>query len=91
MNKIKKYNAVIRVHSNTTGIIKERGFVSIAEAEDEWHFWLIWLMIWISFSALTGSLVTICRILTVNTGSAKEIKKRRSNPSLFFYPATLAY
>ena len=37
-SKIKKYNAVIRIRSNKTGIIKERGFVSIAEADDEWHF-----------------------------------------------------
>ena len=37
-DKIKKYNAVIRIRSNKTGIIKERGFVSIAEADDEWHF-----------------------------------------------------
>ena len=37
-NKIKKYNAVVRIRSNTTGIIKERGFVDIDEAEDEWHF-----------------------------------------------------
>ena len=36
--KIKKYNVVIRIRSNKTGIIKERGFVSIDEAEDEWHF-----------------------------------------------------
>lgn len=37
-SKIKKYNAVIRIRSDKTGIIKERGFVSIAEANDEWHF-----------------------------------------------------
>lgn len=37
-NEIKKYNAVIRIRSDKTGIIKERGFVSIAEADDEWHF-----------------------------------------------------
>lgn len=37
-NKIKKYNAVVRIRSNTTGVIKERGFVDIDEAEDEWHF-----------------------------------------------------
>lgn len=37
-SKIKKYNAVIRIRSDKTGIIKERGFVSIAEADDEWHF-----------------------------------------------------
>ena len=36
--KIKKYNVVIRIRSNKTGIIKERGFVDIDEAEDEWHF-----------------------------------------------------
>lgn len=36
--KIKKYNAVIRVRSNSTQVIKERGFTSIDEAEDEWHF-----------------------------------------------------
>lgn len=37
-NEIKKINAVIRIRSNKTGIIKERGFVDIDEAEDEWHF-----------------------------------------------------
>lgn len=37
-NTKKIYNAVIRIRSNKTGIIKERGFVSIAEADDEWHF-----------------------------------------------------
>lgn len=36
--KIKKYNAVIRIRSNKTGIIKERGFVDIDEAENTWHF-----------------------------------------------------
>ena len=36
--KIKKYNVVIRIRSDKTGIIKERGFVDIDEAEDEWHF-----------------------------------------------------
>ena len=35
---IKKYNVVIRIRSDKTGIIKERGFVDIDEAEDEWHF-----------------------------------------------------
>ena len=34
-NKIKKYNAVIRIHSCTSQIIKERGFVDIDDAEDE--------------------------------------------------------
>lgn len=34
-SKIKKCNAVICIRSNKTGIIKERGFVSIAEADDE--------------------------------------------------------
>lgn len=34
----KKYNAVIRIRSNTTGIIKERGFVDIDEAEDTYWF-----------------------------------------------------
>ena len=33
-SKIKKYNAVVRIRSNTTGVIKERGFVSINEAEN---------------------------------------------------------
>lgn len=33
-NKIKKYNAVVRIRSNTTCIIKERGFESITEAEN---------------------------------------------------------
>lgn len=37
-DKAMRYNAVIRIRSNKTGIIKERGFVSIAEADDEWHF-----------------------------------------------------
>ena len=36
--KIKKYNAVIRVRSNETGIIKERGFVNVSEAYDEGMF-----------------------------------------------------
>lgn len=38
MNEIKKYNAVIRIRSNETGIVKERGFVSVAEAYDEGMF-----------------------------------------------------
>ena len=38
MNKIKKYNAVIRIRSNTTGVIKERGFVDIDEAEHMYCF-----------------------------------------------------
>lgn len=37
-SKVKKYNAVIRIRSNKTGIIKERGFTSIDEAENTWHF-----------------------------------------------------
>lgn len=37
-NEIKKYNAVIRIRSDKTGIIKERGFVSIAEAENTYWF-----------------------------------------------------
>ena len=37
-NEIKMYNVVIRIRSEKTGIIKERGFVDIDEAEDEWHF-----------------------------------------------------
>lgn len=37
-SKIKKYNAVIRIRSDKTGIIKERGFVDIDEAENTWHF-----------------------------------------------------
>ena len=38
MEKIKKYNAVIRIRSDKTGIIKERGFFDIDDAEYEWHF-----------------------------------------------------
>lgn len=37
-NKIKKYNAVVRIRSNTTCIIKERGFESITEAENAYWF-----------------------------------------------------
>lgn len=37
-NKIKKYNAVVRICSNTTCIIKERGFESITEAENAYWF-----------------------------------------------------
>lgn len=36
--KIKKYNAVIRVRSNSTQVIKERGFTSIDEAEQMFCF-----------------------------------------------------
>ena len=39
-DKIKKYNAVIRIRSDRTGIIKERGFVDIDDAEDEYFFLL---------------------------------------------------
>lgn len=39
-NKIKKYNAVIHIHSCTSQIIKERGFVDIDDAEDEYFFLL---------------------------------------------------
>lgn len=39
-NKIKKYNAVIQIHSRTSQIIKERGFVDIDDAETEYHFLL---------------------------------------------------
>lgn len=39
-NKIKKYNVVIQIHSRTSQIIKERGFVDIDDAEDEYHFLL---------------------------------------------------
>lgn len=39
-NKIKKYNAVIQIYSRTSQIIKERGFVDIDDAEDEYHFLL---------------------------------------------------
>lgn len=39
-NKIKKYNAVIRIHSCTSQLIKERGFVDIDDAEDEYFFLL---------------------------------------------------
>lgn len=38
MEKIKKYNAVVRIRSNTTGIIQERGFVDIDEAENTYWF-----------------------------------------------------
>lgn len=38
MEKIKKYNAVIRIRSDKTGIIKERGFTSIDEAEHMFCF-----------------------------------------------------
>lgn len=34
-NKIKKYNAVIRIHSRTSQIIRERGFVDINDAKTE--------------------------------------------------------
>lgn len=37
-NKIKKYSAVIVTKSYKTGIIKERGFVDYADAEDEYWF-----------------------------------------------------
>ena len=37
-NNIKKYNAVVRIRSNTTCIIKERGFESITEAENAYWF-----------------------------------------------------
>lgn len=37
-NENQKCNVVIRIRSDKTGIIKERGFVDIDEAEDEWHF-----------------------------------------------------
>lgn len=37
-NKIKKCNAVVRIRSNTTGIIKERGFTSIDDAEEMYFF-----------------------------------------------------
>ena len=36
--KIKKYNAVIRVRSNNTQVIKERGFTSIDEAKHMFCF-----------------------------------------------------
>ena len=38
--KKKKYNAVIRIRSCTSQIIKERGFVDIDDAEDEYFFLL---------------------------------------------------
>lgn len=38
MEKIKKYNAVIRICSHTTGIVKERGFTSINDAENMYWF-----------------------------------------------------
>ena len=38
MNEIKKINAVIRVRSNNTQVIKERGFTSIDEAEHMFCF-----------------------------------------------------
>ena len=37
-SKIKKYSAVILTKSYKTGIIKERGFVDYADAEDEYWF-----------------------------------------------------
>lgn len=37
-SKIKKYNAVIRIRSDKTGIIKERGFVSVDDAENMMYF-----------------------------------------------------
>lgn len=37
-NENKKYAAVILIRSDKIGIIKERGFVDIDEAEDEWCF-----------------------------------------------------
>lgn len=37
-NKIKKYNVVVRIRSNTTCIIKERGFESITEAKNAHWF-----------------------------------------------------
>lgn len=37
-NENKKYVAVIRVRNSTTGIIVERGFVDMDEAEDEYLF-----------------------------------------------------
>ena len=37
-NEIKKINAVIRVRSNNTQVIKERGFTSIDEAEHMFCF-----------------------------------------------------
>lgn len=37
-NKIKKYNAVVSIRSNTTCIIKERGFESITETENAYWF-----------------------------------------------------
>ena len=36
--KIKKYNAVIRIHSDKTGIIKERGFTNIDDAVNTMFF-----------------------------------------------------
>lgn len=39
-NKIKKYNAVIRIHSRTSQIIRERGFVDINDAKTEFFFLL---------------------------------------------------
>lgn len=38
MNEIKKINAVIRVRSNSTQVIKECGFTSIDEAEQMFCF-----------------------------------------------------
>ena len=38
MEKIKKYNAVIRIHSDKTGIIKERGFTNIDDAVNTMFF-----------------------------------------------------
>lgn len=39
-NTKKIYNAVIRIRCNKTGIIKERGFVDIDDAETEFFFLL---------------------------------------------------
>ena len=37
-NEIKKYNAVIRIHSDKTGIVKERGFTNIDDAVNTMFF-----------------------------------------------------
>lgn len=89
-SKIKKYNAVIRIRSNKTGIIKERGFVSIAEADDEWHFLADRIDDLDIFFALIGTLGRICPS-TANTGLARETRERRCKPSFFFYPITLPH
>ena len=91
-NKIKKYNAVVRIRSNTTGVIKERGFVSINEAENAYWFVADIADEYDIFYRLDWMPALICRKLTPNTGLARETRERRNNSvSLFFYPITLVH